>query len=79
MTSLEPASTVSNSSIVTIGKVQPTASNGLDTVLNRIHIPEDIRERIETTMTTGTVMTITDHGLSPDTVDGTDFITNLPG
>ncbi|NSZ16418.1 L,D-transpeptidase family protein [Agrobacterium vitis] len=79
VTSLEPASTVSNSSIVAIGKAQPSATDGLDTVFNRIHIPDDIRERIETTMRTGTVMTITDHGLSPDTVDGTDFITYLPG
>ncbi|MCF1449218.1 L,D-transpeptidase family protein [Agrobacterium vitis] len=79
VTSLEQTSTVSNSSIVTIGKMQPNVPNGLDTVFNRIHVPADIRERIEMTMTTGTVMTITDHGLSPDTVDGTDFITNLPG
>lgn len=79
VTSLEPAPTASHSSIVTLGKAQPTSSGGLAAVLDRIHIPDDIRERIETTMTTGTVMTITDHGLSQDTVDGTDFITNLPG
>jgi peptidoglycan hydrolase-like protein with peptidoglycan-binding domain len=43
--------------------------------LDRIEIPDDIRERIETSMADGTSITINDQGLGPDTGKGTDFIT----
>ena len=83
VTSLEsapsnPANTPASGSIVTIGGKQASAEDGLTAVLDRIHIPDDIRERIETKMASGTALTITDRGLSPDTIDGTDFITMLP-
>ncbi|TWF56621.1 L,D-transpeptidase [Neorhizobium alkalisoli] len=43
--------------------------------LDRIEIPDDIREKIETAMADGTSITINDQGLGPDTGKGTDFIT----
>jgi peptidoglycan hydrolase-like protein with peptidoglycan-binding domain len=49
--------------------------DALKAVLDRIEIPEDLRERIGTLMSTGTSLTITDVGLGPETGAGTDFIT----
>ncbi|WP_117193947.1 L,D-transpeptidase family protein [Rhizobium terrae] len=43
--------------------------------LDRIEIPADIRDRIETMLTDGSSLTINDQGLGPETGDGTDFIT----
>jgi peptidoglycan hydrolase-like protein with peptidoglycan-binding domain len=54
------------------------ADNGpeaLKTVLDRITIADDLRQRIGEIMSTGTSLTITDVGLGPETGDGTDFIT----
>lgn len=83
VTSLEPAQSSSteksaSGSIVTVGVKQASGADDLTAVLDRIHIPDDIRERIETKMASGTALTVTDRGLSPDTIDGTDFITMLP-
>ena len=49
-------------------------SSAMD-ALDRIEIPADIRERIETMMSNGTSLTITDQGLGPETGKGTDFVT----
>jgi hypothetical protein len=49
--------------------------NALSAVLDRISIPEDVRMKISTTMSTGTSLTITDTGTGLETTAGTDFIT----
>jgi len=54
---------------------QPFAPNAAAKALDRIDIPDDVRDRIETAMADGTSITINDQGLGPDTGDGTDFIT----
>ncbi|RWX78822.1 hypothetical protein EPK99_09565 [Neorhizobium lilium] len=54
---------------------EPSVTDSARAALDRIDIPEDIRDRIETTMTDGTSITINDQGLGPDTGNGTDFIT----
>ncbi|HBF32358.1 L,D-transpeptidase family protein [Rhizobium sp.] len=71
------------SSVITIGThdgSNPSTSEtyGLNAVLDRITIEPDIRTRIESTMTTGTSLTITDQGIGKETDEGTDFITILP-
>lgn len=43
--------------------------------LDRIDIPDDLRERIERRLGKGSSITITDNGISPETGQGTDFIT----
>lgn len=43
--------------------------------LDRLEIPDDIRERIATLLADGSSLTITDEGLGPETGKGTDFIT----
>ena len=43
--------------------------------LDRITIPDHIRHRIETMMSEGTSLTISDTGIGPETGNGTDFIT----
>lgn len=43
--------------------------------LDRIDIPEDLRERIESRLSKGSSLTISDNGVSPETGLGTDFIT----
>lgn len=53
----------------------PFEQNAAAKALDRIELPEDVRDRIETAMTDGTSITINDQGLGPDTGDGTDFIT----
>ncbi|GEO86401.1 MULTISPECIES: L,D-transpeptidase family protein [Alphaproteobacteria] len=45
------------------------------TALDRITIPDDVRHRIETLMSEGTSLTISDTGMGPETGAGTDFIT----
>lgn len=70
-------------SIVTIGTQDgdtqaSSKQGGINAVLDRISIAPDIRARIETAMTEGTSLTITDQGIGPETADGTDFITILP-
>lgn len=54
---------------------QPSVSDSAKAALERITIPSDIRDRIETAMTDGTSITINDQGMGPDTGNGTDFIT----
>lgn len=43
--------------------------------LNRITIPDDIRQRIEDLLTAGSSLTISDTGVGPETGNETDFIT----
>lgn len=53
-------------------------SEGLDAAdraLDRISIPDDVRQKIEGLLTTGSSLTISDTGVGPETGDGTDFIT----
>jgi peptidoglycan hydrolase-like protein with peptidoglycan-binding domain len=54
---------------------EPSVTDSAKAALDRIEIPAEIRERIETTMADGTSITINDQGLGPDTGAGTDFIT----
>ncbi|MDQ0454000.1 L,D-transpeptidase family protein [Rhizobium paknamense] len=49
----------------------------LTAVMDRIHIPEELRETVEHQLAAGTSITISDHGLGDETADGTDFITVL--
>ncbi|MBB4954244.1 peptidoglycan hydrolase-like protein with peptidoglycan-binding domain [Agrobacterium vitis] len=70
-------------SIITVGtqdgKASPaTDTAGLSAVLDRISVADDVRARIESAMTIGTSLTITDHGIGQETGEGTDFITILP-
>lgn len=43
--------------------------------LSRIDIPDELRARIERLLSKGSSITITDNGISPETGQGTDFIT----
>lgn len=52
-----------------------TAIYNAAAALDRITIPEDIRQRIEMLMSKGTSLTISDSGIGPETGRGTDFIT----
>ncbi len=47
----------------------------LKAVLDRIHVPDDLRQRIGAMISTGTSLTISDTGVGPETTKGTDFIT----
>ncbi|MGG7518059.1 L,D-transpeptidase family protein [Allorhizobium undicola] len=58
--------------------LEPAAGQTLAAVMDRIHIPDDLRRDIEQQLAAGTSITITDHGLGEETADGTDFITVLP-
>ncbi|MCY1668340.1 L,D-transpeptidase family protein [Rhizobium sp. SL86] len=49
--------------------------DALKAVLDRIHVPEDLRQRIGAMISTGTSLTISDTGVGPETTKGTDFIT----
>ncbi len=51
------------------------AFNVTQRTLARIHIPDDVRERIEGLLSEGSSLTISDMGLGPETGDGTDFVT----
>ncbi|WP_080955167.1 L,D-transpeptidase [Neorhizobium galegae] len=53
----------------------PYAPGAATQALNRIEIPADIRDRIETLISDGSSLTINDQGIGQDTGDGTDFIT----
>jgi len=46
-----------------------------EAALTRITIPDDLRARIETMLSEGSSITISDTGIGPETGDGTDFIT----
>ncbi|OWV98543.1 L,D-transpeptidase family protein [Rhizobium sp. R693] len=47
--------------------------------LSRIDIPEETRRKIDTMLTTGSTLTISDTGLGIETGEGTDFITLTKG
>jgi len=53
----------------------PGAPDAAARAFDRIEIPAEIREEIETLMSDGTSITINDQGLGPETGAGTDFIT----
>jgi peptidoglycan hydrolase-like protein with peptidoglycan-binding domain len=46
-----------------------------EAALARLDIPDDVRARIETMLSEGSSITISDSGIGPETGDGTDFIT----
>ncbi|MBB4102817.1 L,D-transpeptidase family protein [Allorhizobium borbori] len=61
-----------------LGITQRADTTDLDAAghtLDRIDIPDDLRERIERRLGKGSSITITDNGISPETGQGTDFIT----
>lgn len=79
----DPSRRKQQSSVIKIGAKDDSNSSlsevsGLTAALDRITIEPEIRDRIETAMTTGTSLTITDQGMSKETDEGTDFITILP-
>ncbi len=47
----------------------------VEAALARITMPDDLRARIETMLSEGSSITISDTGIGPETGDGTDFIT----
>lgn len=53
----------------------PDAFNATLSTLQRITVPEDVRERIEELLVAGSSLTITDTGTAAETGKGTDFIT----
>jgi peptidoglycan hydrolase-like protein with peptidoglycan-binding domain len=61
-----------------LGITQPADDASLFTAeaaLARLDIPGDIRAKIETMLSEGSSITISDSGIGPETGDGTDFIT----
>lgn len=52
-----------------------TGAEAARAAFDRIDVPADIRDRIETMMGDGTSVTINDEGVGPETGQGTDFIT----
>ena len=61
-----------------LGITQPADDPGVFTAeaaLSRIIMPDDLRARIETMLSEGSSITISDSGIGPETGDGTDFIT----
>ncbi|MDH4414867.1 MAG: L,D-transpeptidase family protein [Rhizobium sp.] len=46
-----------------------------EAALSRIVIPDELRARIETMLSEGSSITISDTGIGPETGDGTDFVT----
>jgi hypothetical protein len=61
-----------------LGITQPADDPGVftaETALSRIIMPDDLRARIETMLSEGSSITISDSGIGPETGDGTDFIT----
>ena len=50
------------------------AHSGPAGVLDRITVPDDVRRYIEEHMQPGTSMIVTDHGISHETGEGTDFV-----
>lgn len=51
------------------------AFNVTQRTLARISIPADVRERIDSLLSEGSSLSISDMGLGPETGDGTDFVT----
>ncbi len=68
-----PASTQKRLGIVT--PADETSIFSAEAALSRIDIPDDVRARIETMLSEGSSITISDTGIGPETGDGTDFIT----
>ncbi|MBV2184947.1 MAG: L,D-transpeptidase family protein [Rhizobium sp.] len=69
---------LSKTTIKRLGITTPaddTSVYNAEAALDRITIPPHIRHRIETMMSEGTSITISDTGLGPETGPGTDFIT----
>jgi peptidoglycan hydrolase-like protein with peptidoglycan-binding domain len=61
-----------------LGITQPADDAALYTAeaaLARLDIPDDVRAKIETMLSEGSSITISDSGIGPETGDGTDFIT----
>nr|MDH4442180.1 hypothetical protein [Rhizobium sp.] len=61
-----------------LGITEPADDPDLSTAeeaLSRLDIPADIRAKIETMLSEGSSITISDSGIGPETGDGTDFIT----
>jgi peptidoglycan hydrolase-like protein with peptidoglycan-binding domain len=61
-----------------LGITEPADDAALYTAeaaLARLDIPNDVRARIETMLSEGSSITISDSGIGPETGDGTDFIT----
>lgn len=56
-------------------RADTTDTEAADHTLDRIDIPTNLRERIESLLGKGSSITITDNGISPETGLGTDFIT----
>lgn len=52
-----------------------TTETAAQQAFDRIEISADLRDRIETMLTSGSSITINDQGIGQDTGDGTDFIT----
>ncbi|WP_165220277.1 L,D-transpeptidase family protein [Affinirhizobium pseudoryzae] len=52
-----------------------TGPMALTAVLDRIHVPDELRQRINAMISTGSSLTISDTGVGPETTKGTDFIT----
>jgi peptidoglycan hydrolase-like protein with peptidoglycan-binding domain len=68
-----PTSTQKRLGIVT--PADDTSIFSAEAALSRIVIPDDVRARIETMLSEGSSITISDTGIGPETGDGTDFIT----
>lgn len=61
-----------------LGITEPADDAALFTAeaaLARLDIPDDVRAKIETMLSEGSSITISDSGIGPETGDGTDFIT----
>ncbi|MCJ8147876.1 L,D-transpeptidase family protein [Shinella sedimenti] len=68
-----PQSTLKRLGITT--EADASAPDALARTLDRLDIPEDMRNRISGLMSEGASLSISDTGLGPETGDGTDFIT----
>lgn len=53
----------------------PLAADAAETAFERVTVPADVREKIETMLGNGSSLTITDNGTESETGQGTDFIT----
>lgn len=68
-----PQSTLKRLGITT--EADASAPDAIARTLDRLDIPEDMRNRISGLMGEGASLSISDTGLGPETGDGTDFIT----
>lgn len=59
---------------ITVPADDPTVFTA-EAALSRVVIPDELRARIETMLSEGSSITISDSGTGPETGDGTDFIT----